>query len=185
MTVFCDQVTKVNKKAFFRSLNVFLLRYLYEKINKKPAPYYFHYSILTIVIKPIRKYFTNIVAANCPFNIIRILIYRLCGFSIGKYTFIGMRCYLDDLCYKQMKIGNNCTISYGVYFACHGKNQGHNPITIKDNCYIGMCARIISPIEGGITIGTQSIVGACTLVNKSIPDNSTAVGTPCRVIKSE
>lgn len=120
------------------------LKKLYEKKTGKPAPYYFNYSLLTIVAKPIRKWFTNVIAANCPFNCIRILIYRLCGFKIGKGTFIGMRCYLDDMCHDLMKIGNNVTISYGVYFACHGRNQEHLPIVIEDNAYIGMRASIIT-----------------------------------------
>lgn len=43
-----------------------------------------------------------------------------------------------------MKIGDNVTISYGVYFACHGRNQGHNPIAIEDGAYIGMRVSFIS-----------------------------------------
>lgn len=99
---------------------------------------------MTIIKKPIRKFFTNVIAANCPFNNIRILIYKACGFKIGKNVFIGMHCYLDDMCFDLMKIGDNVTISYGVYFACHGKNQGHYPIILEDNSYIGMRSSIIS-----------------------------------------
>ena len=121
-----------------------ILKAIYEKTHNKPAPYYYNYSIGTILFKPIRKWMTNTVPANCPFNCIRIAIYRMCGFKIGKGTFIGMKCYLDDMCYDLLKIGNNVTISYGVFFACHGKNQGHYPITIDDGAYIGMRANIIS-----------------------------------------
>ena len=80
----------------------------------------------------------------------------MCGFKIGKHVFIGMRCYLDDMCYKLLTIGNNVTISYGVYFACHGKNQDHLPITIEDNVYIGMRASIISKstLGGGLSFIT-------------------------------
>jgi len=121
-----------------------LLKFVYEKIKGKPAPYYYNYSILTIIGKPIRKWVVQCLAPNCVFNNIRILLYRLCGFKIGKHVFIGMKCYLDDMCYDLLTIGNNVTISYGVYFACHGKNQGHYPITIEDGAYIGMRANIIS-----------------------------------------
>ena len=163
-----------------------LLRFLYEKITKKEAPYYYHYSFLTIIKKPIRKWLTNVVAANCPFNCMRIFIYRLCGFKIGKNCFIGMRCYLDDMCYDLITIKDNCTISYGVYFACHGKRQAHLPITIEENAYIGMRATIITKSkEEGIVIGENSVIGACTLVNKSIPENATAVGIPCRIIEGK
>lgn len=161
-----------------------LIKFFYEKFTGKKAPYYFNYSILTIIAKPIRKYFTNVVAANCPFNCIRILIYRLCGFKIGKKCFVGMRCYLDDMCYKQLIIGNNVTISYGVFFACHGKDQKHLPIVIEDDAYIGMRANVISrnsDRESGIVIGKGAIIGACTLVNKNIPCEATAYGVPCKI----
>lgn len=164
-----------------------LLKKLYEKRTGKPAPYYYNYSLLTIIAKPIRKWLTNVVAANCPFNCIRIFIYRFCGFRIGKKTFIGMRCYLDDMCYDLLKIGSNVTISYGVFFACHGRNQGHTPIVIEDNAYIGMRASVISRNpenpQKGITIGENAVVGACSLVNKDVPANATVVGIPCRVVE--
>ena len=165
-----------------------LIKFAYEKIKGKPAPYYFNYSILQIISKPIRKWVAQVIAPNCVFNNIRILLYRLCGFKIGKHTFIGMRCYLDDLCYDQLIIGNNVTISYGVYFACHGKNQGHYPIVIDDGAYIGMRASIISKNRNGtgngVHIGKKSIVGSCSLVNLDVPDRTTAVGVPCRLIYS-
>lgn len=162
-----------------------IAKWFYEKITKKEAPYYYNYSLFKVIVKPIRKYFTNVVAANCPFNCIRILIYRICGFKIGKGTFIGMRCYLDDMCYKQLVIGKKCTISYGVFFACHGRNQGHIPIFIEDGAYIGMRANVISKgtNENGITIGECAVIGACTLVNKNVPKGATAVGVPCKIVK--
>ena len=68
-----------------------LLKWMYEKKNKKPAPYYYDYSIFTILMKPIRKWLTNTLAANCPFNCVRIWLYKICGFKIGKNVFIGMK----------------------------------------------------------------------------------------------
>ena len=93
-----------------------------------------------------------------------------------------MRCYLDDMCYDKIEIGNNVTISYGVFFACHVRNQGHNSIVIKDGAYIGMKATIIARKEDGTIIGKDAVVGACTLVNKNVPDGATVVGIPGRVI---
>ena len=53
----------------------------------------------------------------------RVHIYKMCGFKIGRNVFIGMHCYLDDMCYDLLPIGDDVIISYGVY--CHGKGQGH------------------------------------------------------------
>lgn len=163
-----------------------LLKKAYERKHGCPAPYYYNYSLITIILKPIRKWLTNTVAANCPFNVIRIAIYRMCGFKIGKGTFIGMKCYLDDMCYDLLSIGDHATISYGVYFACHGKGQKHLPITVGNHAYIGMRASVISkntekPGEG-VHICAHSTVGACTLVNRDVPEGATAVGVPCRIL---
>lgn len=166
-----------------------LLKYTYEKIKGKPAPYYYNYSIFTIIGKPIRKWVAQCLAPNCVFNTIRILLYRLCGFKIGKHVFIGMKCYFDDMCYDLLTIGNDVIISYGVYFACHGRNQGHYPIIVEDKAYIGMRANVISKnvdgSERGVRIGKGAVVGACALINRDIPDGATAVGIPCRISESK
>ena len=161
-----------------------LKKLIYEKVTRRQAPYYFDYSIGKIILKPLRKYLCNVVAAHSPFNCVRILIYRICGFKIGKNVFIGMRCYLDDMCYDLMTIGNNVTISYGVFFACHGRNQAHLPIVIEDDVYIGMRATIITKNDSanGVRIEKGAIIGACTLVNKNVPAGMTAVGIPCKII---
>ena len=104
----------------------------------------------------------------------------MCGFKIGKGCFIGMKCYFDDLCVDKIVIGNNVTISYGVYFACHGRKQKHNKIVIKDGAYIGMRTSITA--RNDIEIGEGAIIGAMALVNKSVPAGATAVGVLCRVI---
>lgn len=134
-----------------------------------------------------RKWMSAKIIPHMVLNGWRIFFYRLCGYKIGKHVFIGMRCYLDDLEPKMLTIEDNVTISYGVYFACHGKNQEHMPITIKRGAYVGMRASIISKnaeklMGGGVTIGENAIVGACTLVNKDVPDGATAVGVPCRIV---
>ena len=93
-----------------------------------------------------------------------------------------MRCYLDDLCYDKIEIGKNATISYGVYFACHGRKQGHNKIIIEDGAYIGMRTSIIAPRD--ITIGEKSIIGACALVNRSVAPGDTVAGVPAKPLHS-
>lgn len=165
-----------------------LLKIAYEKINKRPAPYYYDYSIFKLMGKPIRKWVANVVAPNCVFNKTRIFLYRLCGFKIGKRCFIGMHCYFDDLCYKSLQIGDDVVISYGGYFALHGKSQGkgNHPVVIGNKAYIGMRASIISKnadnTRNGVCIGEKAIIGACTLVNRDIPAGAKAVGVPCRLI---
>lgn len=62
------------------------------------------------------------------------------------------------------------------------RNEGleyAHPITVGNNVWIGGNV-IVLP---GVTIGDNSIIGAGSVVNKSIPDNVIAVGNPCKVVK--
>lgn len=54
------------------------------------------------------------------------------------------------------------------------------PVKIGQNVWIGGGV-IILP---GVTIGDNSVIGAGSIVNRSIPHNSVAVGNPCKVIKT-
>ena len=56
---------------------------------------------------------------------------------------------------------------------------GGGAITIEDNVWIGG-GTIVLP---GITIGRNSVIGAGSVVTRSIPANCVAVGNPCRVIR--
>lgn len=107
-------------------------------------------NFLTKVKCAVRKWMSARVIPHMVLNGSRCFFYRLCGYNIGKNVFIGMRCYLDDLEPKMLTIEDNVTVSYGVYMACHGKNQGHYPITIKEGAYIGMRASIITKNAGGV-----------------------------------
>lgn len=53
-------------------------------------------------------------------------------------------------------------------------------VSIGDNVFIGANVTILK----GVHIGNNVIIGACSLVNKDIPDNCVAVGTPCHPIMS-
>jgi acetyltransferase-like isoleucine patch superfamily enzyme len=90
-----------------------------------------------------------------------------------------------------VKLGNHVTITSGVVFSTHDggvwvfRREYPNidvfaPIIVGDNVFIGINT-ILLP---GINIGNNVVIGAGSVVTKNIPDNSVAVGTPARVIKS-
>ena len=53
------------------------------------------------------------------------------------------------------------------------------PIVIEEDVWIGAHCVILK----GVTIGARSIIGAGSVVTKSIPADCVAAGNPCRVIK--
>ncbi|MFR9603356.1 MAG: sugar O-acetyltransferase [Rikenellaceae bacterium] len=81
-------------------------------------------------------------------------------------------------------IAPNC----GFYTATHPtdaeeRNKGleyAKAITIGNNVWIGAGVSVLP----GVEIGDNCVIGAGSVVVKSIPENSIAVGNPCRVIRS-
>lgn len=59
-------------------------------------------------------------------------------------------------------------------------NKMDKPIIIGDDVLIGVNSIILK----GVTIGKRSIIGAGSVVTKSIPEACIAAGNPCRVIKN-
>lgn len=164
-----------------------ILQLFYKTFRKnKPVPYYAKYSIFKIIWIPIRKYLNVVLIPNTPFNKLRILLYRMIGFKIGKNVFIGMKCYMDDLEPNKTTIGNNVIISYGVYFSLHGKNQTRTNITIENNAYIGMRSTLMAKSKG-LNIGKGAVVGAASLVIKDVPAGEIHAGHPAKkiTVKSE
>ncbi len=153
----------------------------HPEVPEENIPSAYRRSIITEAWHLIRKFICQDIAPNCVTNFMRVGLYRLCGFRIGKNVFIGMKCYFDDVCPENMIIEDNVGISYGVYFSCHGRKQGHHTITIRKDAYIGFRSSIHARHD--LEIGEFCLIGANSFVNKSIPANTTAVGSPAKVIK--
>lgn len=80
-------------------------------------------------------------------------------------------------------IGAGCTIldNDSHHSDPHKREQNlipSRPITIEDNVFIGLQSVILK----GVTIGKNSVIGANSVVFNDIPENSIALGNPCKVI---
>lgn len=73
-----------------------------------------------------------------------------------------------------------CTATHPIDPQQRREQMQYNlPIHIEENVWLGANC-IVLP---GVTIGRNSVIGAGSLVNKDIPPNVVAVGTPCRVLR--
>lgn len=103
--------------------------------------------------------------------------------TIGNHCSIGDRTEIHAG--QQVAIGNNVIISWDCvimdrdYHAPAGQPETCNPVTIEDNAWIG-CRTIILK---GVTIGQGAIIGAGSVVTKSIPPQTLAAGNPAKPIK--
>lgn len=99
------------------------------------------------------------------------------GAEIGNGLFIdhGMGVVIGET----TVIGDNCTLYQGVTLGGTGKDVGKRHPTLGDNVMVGAGAKVLGPIK----IGDNVKIAAGAVVLKEIPDCSTAVGIPAKVVR--
>lgn len=107
----------------------------------------------------------------------------LTGIEIHPGATIGRRCFIDHgmgvVIGETTEIGDDVLLYQGVTLGGTGKERGKRHPTIGDNVVIGTGAKIL----GNITVGSHTKIGAGSVVVHSVPDNSTVVGVPGRVVR--
>ncbi len=98
------------------------------------------------------------------------------GAKIGKGVFIdhGMGVVIGET----SEIGNRCLLYQGVTLGGTGKESGKRHPTLEDNVVVGAGAKVL----GAIQVGTNTRIGAGSVVVKDVAANSTVVGIPGRVV---
>jgi len=106
------------------------------------------------------------------------------GIEIHPGATIGRRCFIDHgmgvVIGETAEIGDDVLLYQGVTLGGTGKEKGKRHPTIGDNVVIGTGAKIL----GNITIGNHTKIGAGSVVIRSVPDYSTVVGIPGRVVRA-
>ena len=107
--------------------------------------------------------------------------------EVGKNFFANYNCTIIDV--AKVTIGDNCQMApnVAIYTAGHplhpvSRNSLYEygiSVTIGDNVWIGGNTVILP----GVHIGSNTVIGAGSVVTKDIPDWVVAAGNPCRVIK--
>ena len=107
------------------------------------------------------------------------------GIEIHPGAKIGKRLVIDHgmgiVIGETAEIGDDCLIYHGVTLGGTGKDVGKRHPTIGNNVLIGTGAKVLGPI----TVGDNSRIAANSVVLDAIPENSTAVGVPAKVVKKD
>lgn len=107
--------------------------------------------------------------------------------EIGENFFANFNCIMVDC--ARVTFGDNVFVApnCGFYTAGHPldveqRNRGLEyayPITVGDNVWFGSSVTVLP----GVTIGSNTVIGAGSLVNRDIPPGVVAAGNPCRVVR--
>ncbi len=105
--------------------------------------------------------------------------------EIGNRAFINYGCSISA--HQHVRIGDGCLIGqYGIIMDCdyHSPEGGADhgvvrPIWIGDRAWIG--ARVI--ILKGVTIGSDAVIAAGSVVTRDVPANAVAAGVPAAVVR--
>ena len=107
------------------------------------------------------------------------------GIEIHPGAKIGRRLVIDHgmgiVIGETAEIGDDCLLYQGVTLGGTGKETGKRHPTIGNNVLVGSGAKVLGPF----TVGDNSRIAANAVVLSAIPADSTAVGSPARVVKQK
>ena len=114
-------------------------------------------------------------------------ILRSQGLHIGANVWLPDSTWIDSSHCFLISIGDNCGFGDGCHILAHDAQMDEfldaariGRVTIHDSCHIGS-RTVILP---GVEIGPRTIVGAGSVVNKSLPPDTVCSGNPAKVICS-
>ncbi len=106
----------------------------------------------------------------------------LTGIEIHPAAKIGRGVFIDHgmgvVIGETAEIGNKCLLYQGVTLGGTGKESGKRHPTLEENVVVGAGAKVL----GAIRIGTNTRIGAGSVVVREVDSNCTVVGIPGRVI---
>lgn len=107
------------------------------------------------------------------------------GIEIHPQARIGRRFFIDHgmgvVIGATTIIGDDVLLYQGVTLGGTGNEHGKRHPTLGNNIVVGSGAKVL----GNIEIGSNSRIGAGSVVVDSVPENSTVVGIPGRIVRQK
>jgi serine O-acetyltransferase len=120
-----------------------------------------------------------------PARMISQLSRTLTGIEIHPGATIGRRFFIDHgmgvVIGETAEIGDDVLVYQGVTLGGTGKDKGKRHPTLGNHVVVGTGAKVL----GNILIGDHVKIGAGSVVIHSVPDDSTVVGIPGRVVRTK
>jgi serine O-acetyltransferase len=106
------------------------------------------------------------------------------GIDIHPGATIGRRFFIDHgagvVIGETAEVGDDVTLYHGVTLGGTSWRKGKRHPTLGDGCVVGAGAKILGPV----VLGRHVKVGANSVVIGNVPDDSTVVGIPAKVVRS-
>jgi acetyltransferase-like isoleucine patch superfamily enzyme len=137
-------------------------------------------------VKSVVRLFNILILPLCwfaPASFLRVFFHRLRGVRIGRGVEIGYFVVIDHVFPNKVWLGDNSVITVGVKILAHddAKSQPRRSsrVIVGEKAFVGVNAVLLP----GIKVGRGAIIGAQSLVNRSVKDNDRVAGVPARSIK--
>jgi len=112
----------------------------------------------------------------------RLYYTRIWGMDIHPTAQFSLSAKFDRTFPKGVHVGRASYVAFDARILTHDRTRGLYVHTrVGANCFIGGCSLILP----GVEIGDNCVVGAGSVVTKSVPPRSLVAGNPARVLRSD
>ena len=172
----------------FDNLKYDIRRYTKESNFKLKLYLFFEQGIWAIVVYRFGRWVRNIKipVISTILKMIAYFLFKLteivtgvsfpASAKIGKGIHVGH--FGATIVHSHAVIGENCSIGNNVVIGTKGQGDNGTPI-IGNNVFIGVGSKIL----GSVNIGDGANIGANAVVLEDVPEGSTVVGIPAKVVK--